>query len=287
MQVKVEQGSKEWLAMRRGKITSTDAVVIMGKVPSNYQINTKYKLFMHKIGLGETINISPAMKLGTELEPYARQKFIDVTGIEVKPAVFLGTDFPFTMASLDAVDEGKRVIVEIKCPGNSNHQHALDGQISEGYIIQMHHQMICTGIRQCYYMSYTPESHVIIEVMFDHKLASEIIEQEKEFYECHLQTLEAPELTDRDYVKITNPESLDKAGQLKAIQAQIKELEQQEDGLRRWLIENHGEHPSKIGEVTLTKVAQKGRIQYKNIPALQGTNLEDFRGNPISYYRIS
>ena len=287
MQVKVEQGSKEWLAMRRGKITSTDAVVIMGKVPSNYQINTKYKLFMHKIGLGETINISPAMKLGTELEPYARQKFIDVTGIEVKPAVFLGTDFPFTMASLDAVDEGKRVIVEIKCPGNSNHQHALDGQISEGYIIQMHHQMICTGIRQCYYMSYTPESHVIIEVMFDHKLASEIIEQEKEFYECHLQTLEAPELTERDYKDRHDPEWAVFAEEAILAKHDFKRAEKRLKEANQNLTSLAGNENSRGAGITVSKIVRRAAVDYGSIPQLVDVDLEAYRKPAIEYWRIT
>ena len=74
----IEQGSAEWLALRRTKITASDAGVITQLNPWK----TPRDLFFEKYGFTQVIE-NEAMRRGTAMEPFAREHFIKHTGIFV------------------------------------------------------------------------------------------------------------------------------------------------------------------------------------------------------------
>ena len=108
------QGSHEWLAFRKTKITATDAPVIMGVSPWK----TKRQLYYEKLSddNGSTFK-SKRMQRGIDLEPLARDLFILNHGYMCKPCVIVKD---WAMASLDGMDESRQIIVEIKCPGEND-----------------------------------------------------------------------------------------------------------------------------------------------------------------------
>ena len=63
-----------WLEWRKQGIGASDATIIMGKAPRTWEINSPYKLWLHKMGKLETIETA-AMRMGHEFEGEALNWF--------------------------------------------------------------------------------------------------------------------------------------------------------------------------------------------------------------------
>lgn len=134
--IQVEQGSEEWLALRRSKITATDCAAILGK--SKYK--SRHMVWLDKMGKSKTFE-NEAMKRGKELEPEARAFFNRKFGYNCEPLVALSDENPWQMASFDGWDPDKKVLIEIKCPGEAAFRDAQAGKFQEEYILQCLHQL--------------------------------------------------------------------------------------------------------------------------------------------------
>ena len=154
----MEQGSKEWLQVRRRHIGASDAPVIMGVSP----FKTVYELWMEKLGTGRT-SVNAAMQRGLDMEGQAREHFSMMTGIEVKPSASFSRSVEFMMASLDGISSDGLTIVEIKCAGQADHGLAVKGQVPEHYMPQLQHQMAVCEVKELYYFSYDGLTEVYFE----------------------------------------------------------------------------------------------------------------------------
>ena len=67
--IKVEQGSQEWLDLRRKHVTATDACKILQAVPLSW--GDPYTCWLDKI-TGKKTPMTAAMQKGVDLEPFAR-----------------------------------------------------------------------------------------------------------------------------------------------------------------------------------------------------------------------
>ncbi len=194
----VEQGSQEWLSLRKNKISGTDAAILTG---SN-KWKSKLDLWLQKMDLKEPDECTPRMQRGSDLEEPARWLLQESLGMEFTPIVAISDDYPYLMASLDGISDCKRFMCEIKCPGIKNHEAAIQGIISEHYLDQIQHCLIVTGCEMCYFCSYFPDHEREIEVINvypNHEKQSEIIEKGYEFYMqmCNFQAPEEWKLKER------------------------------------------------------------------------------------------
>lgn len=272
----IEQGSPEWLALRKNKIGASDAPVLMEVSPWR----TPYQLWSEKMGLSETEQ-NQSMRRGLELEPIARQKFVDEIGYGVSPVVALHDSISYMLASFDGLSDSGEIAVEIKCPGREDHEMAMDGIITEKYVPQLQHQMEVADIDSMFYFSYSERSYKIIEINRDHKYIKDIIEKEKAFWDC-MQNLEAPDLIDRDYIKMENPEW----DELEKEWMYLSQFENRKEQVRKRLIEIAQNKNARGNYIKLSKVMRKGNVDYKSVPALTGIDLEKYRKGTIETYRI-
>src|SRR5271169_3503351 len=125
----VEQGSENWFALRKTKITATDASILMAKGGS-YFGKTPFTLYNDKVSDEPKKAPNEAMQRGTRLEPIARELFELQTGIAMEPKVVVKD---WAMASLDGMSYNGDLILEIKCPGSRDHATALQGKVPEHY----------------------------------------------------------------------------------------------------------------------------------------------------------
>ncbi len=276
--VDVKQGTPEWMALRNNKIGASDAPIIMGMSPWT----TPFQLWQIKMGLIQ-IPDNAAMKRGRDLEEQARQKFIDVTGYEVFPAVALHDSLDFMMASYDGLSKCKKIILEIKCPGKEDHEMAMDGVIPPKYTYQLQQQMeVDEIIDSAFYLSYkSEESYKILQIEKDESLINNLIPKEKAFFEC-MQNLEAPELIDRDYIKREDEEWT----QLAKEWIELSKVEDRKEQVRKRLLEISGKMNSMGAGIKLSKIPRKGSVDYKSIPELNGLDLEKYRKPSIETFRI-
>ena len=174
--VDVEQGCASWHALRKRKITATDAVILMGESPWK----TPSNLYHEKISDSPPSVPNERMQRGLDLEPIARENFIRSTGIQVTPTVVVKE---WAMASLDGMSEDGNIIVEIKCPGSRDHSIALKGKIPHHYQAQLQHQMYVTGLQETFYYSFDGEEGVYFKVKRDDQYIERMVVEEKKFYE--------------------------------------------------------------------------------------------------------
>lgn len=279
VQLPMVQGTPEWLQLRRSKITATDASVIMGA--SHWK--TRIQLYHEKISGSPPAPANERMQRGIDLEPMARNLFCVQTGIYVEPMVVVKD---WAMASLDGINDSGDVIVEIKCPGDRDHAIAVSGRVPDHYYPQVQHQIYVCDVQFAYYYSFDGIDGVIVKVDRDNKYIEKMVECEKKFYEC-LISRTAPDPSEGDYVERNDSLWEECAEKWKFICLNIKDLENQQEELRRQIIFLSGESNTKGGGISLCHMQRKGNVDYAKIPELKGVDLEKYRKSSTSMWRIS
>lgn len=275
----LEQGSQEWLDLRKTKITATDAAIIMGE--SHWK--TRIQLYYEKKSDFPPTPANERMKRGLELEPIARDLFILQKGIVVSPKVVVKD---WAMASLDGIDFLGKNIVEIKCPGERDHATAVEGKVPAHYYAQLQHQMYVCDVNEMYYFSFDGADGVDVLVKRDNEYIQRMVKEELKFYECLLNNT-PPEPQEGDYIDRNDSLWEQCASNWMSVNSQIKELEYQEEQLRKRLIFLSGESNSKGGGISLCQIQRKGNIDYSKVPELKGVDLDKYRKSSINSWRIT
>lgn len=150
----VLQGVEEWLALRAGRFTATEAAELKtaGKgLETCALIKAAYRL----TGNVPDTYISPAMEWGKAWEGKAREAYAEYIGQEVQTVGFCELD-EYAGCSPDGLI-GKDGLCEIKCKQDKNHLFTvLSGKVDAGHYGQMQYQMLVTGRKWCDYVCYNP-----------------------------------------------------------------------------------------------------------------------------------
>lgn len=281
----MKQGTKEWLAHRRNYIGASDAPIIMGVSPWR----TPYQLWQEKLGLGTPQPESRAMTYGKEMEEVARRKYEEYTGnllsTDENDTLVYHPQKPFMMASLDGITFNKDMAVEIKNVCFEDHSMAKNGKIPEKYYPQVQHQLACLGFNMLHYFSYREGDFALVEVERNQSYIDSLYQSEGAFWDLVL-NLEAPALTDKDYVVMEDQEWDHLAKEWANISERISILEKQEKEYRAALIAKAGGQNAKGSGICLTKILRKGTVDYKRVPELIGIDLEKYRKEPSESWRL-
>lgn len=277
--VEIEQGTQEWLALRKTKITATDACVIMGA--SHWK--TRIQLYNEKLSDDAPMPPNARMQRGIDLEPVARDLFTLHTGIIVRPRVIVKD---WAMASLDGISEDGSCIVEIKCPGDKDHAIAASGKVPDHYYPQLQHQMYVCDVDSMYYFSFDGVDGVAVKVKRDDEYVARMLQEEMLFYHC-LTTQTPPEPEEGDYIERDDEIWQECVSKWKSVTESIKELEKQEEDLRKDLIFLSGESNTKGAGISLCQVRRKGNVEYSKIPELRGVDLDQYRKGSTNSWRIT
>lgn len=189
----IKQRSPEWLELRKTKICSTDAAIIL-------EINPRkkpYDLLLEKLSLVDPDPVNAAMQRGIDLEEKALECFYQMTGIFTMPKCVIND---FQMSSLDGMTLDGTKIVEVKCPSKTTHNMAKKGKLPIYYNAQCQHHLSVTGLEMVYYFSFDGEEGVIVEVPRDDKYIKHLVESEKEFFTALMSFVD-----NKDISKYYNP----------------------------------------------------------------------------------
>jgi len=167
----IAQGSVEWLLLRAGRITASEAdalVTPLGKIKEGKAVQTylTQKLVERWTG-GPLPSLQGVfdMEQGALLEERARPAFTIHTGIEVTTAAFIESDDGLCGCSPDAM-VGETCGVEIKCPTMPVHVgYLLAGKLPEAYAVQVQFSLFVTGFHVWHFFSYNrqfPPLHLIV-----------------------------------------------------------------------------------------------------------------------------
>jgi putative phage-type endonuclease len=170
------QGSEEWLKIRKGRATASEASKILtptGK-PSAQSIT-----YMRKLAR-ETFMDDPQewtgnkfTDWGNEQEPHARAAFAARTGWEVAEVGFCqradGAPIGCSPDGLVVAGDKYTAGLEIKCPQVDTHvNYVMEGVLPDAYKLQLHWSMAVTGLKTWHFMSYFPELEpLLLTVQWD------------------------------------------------------------------------------------------------------------------------
>lgn len=278
MEAYLIQGSEAWKEARKMRITGTDASCILGINP----YKSAYALWRQKMDLDPPEVENEAMRRGTMLEPLAREWCNNYFMKTFEPKVIIKD---FMMASLDGISNDGREIIEIKC-GHKAFSSAYNGEIPNYYVCQMQHQMHVADVDLAYYVAFNGETGIIIEVKRDQNFINEMIEKEREFYQC-LISFTPPMMTTRDYLTRSDNEWNGLAENYRIAYQALKDAEQLEQNLKRELIALAGQQSTMGNGIKLSKVVKRGSIDYSAIPDIQELDLEPYRKKTIEYFRVT
>lgn len=152
----IEQGTPEWFAIRKGKMTASHAQAIgnAGKGLDTYI----YEIMAEFYSSGEKEQFSNEhTERGNELETLARQIYELEKMVDVEQVTFIELD-EYIGCSPDGLI-GEDGLIEIKCPNDTEYiKYLLNGwkQIDTKYEWQVQMQMLITGRKWCDLVIYNP-----------------------------------------------------------------------------------------------------------------------------------
>lgn len=160
--VEMEQGSDEWLDLRRKMRTASETATVMGCNP--YQ--TPLQLARQKRQLDPPTKKTYAMEFGLANEAAVREtasEYLASDDGDYEPVVLQDGNY---LASLDGrLGERSRwsgdSIMEIKCPSSSR-SGALQNAVYEPHWWQMQHQLMVSGAKRCHYVVRHPDDGELI-----------------------------------------------------------------------------------------------------------------------------
>jgi putative phage-type endonuclease len=157
----IEQGSREWLEIRLGKVTASRITDVLAKGKSGEALTKedyRYELVVQRLtgDPGESFT-NAAMEWGTATEPQARIVYEAEMGLFVEQVPFV---LHPTIENFGCSPDGlvqDTGLVEIKCPNSKTHIKYLNaGKPPAKYVPQMQCQMAVTGRQWCDFVSFDP-----------------------------------------------------------------------------------------------------------------------------------
>lgn len=160
----IEQGSEEWLLLRKGRPTASSFDAI---VTATGKSSTQREGYMREL-IAECFCPdfvawygNPATERGKETEGEAREAFRAVCSLSIEQVGFVLSDDGVCGCSPDSLilgTEGQHVAgLEIKCPAPKVHVgYVLDDVLPSEYKQQVHGSMAVTGLKVWHFWSYFP-----------------------------------------------------------------------------------------------------------------------------------
>jgi len=289
----IEQRSPEWHIWRSEGIGGSESAAILGL--SKYK--TPYKTWLLRTGQEMPDPINEDMQRGIDLEDGVVKSLCERFGEEFSPVCGAHEKQPIFRASFDAINADRTVFAEIKCPRTMKLHSAIMSydikRIKEefpDYWIQVQHQYgIDDNLEQGFLVAHVEgQEDAIILIPRD----SAFIEKKlrpgiEKFWKTNIVGRKAPELMDSDYEEKYDPEWERLAFEYKAVDQSIKKLLETKEKCRQKLIAMCKDHSCKGYGLKVTKIKERGRVNYGDIPELENIDLERYRKDDIIKWRIS
>lgn len=171
------QGSQEWLLLRKAKPSASnfDRIVTaktgeLSKQADDYMLELVAQAFCPD---WEQFEGNFWTRRGNELEPEARDKFIEYTGLNAEQVGFCLHDNGIAGCSPDGLIKGDngnwQMGIEIKCPSPWEHvRYVRDGALPDKYRQQVHGSLAITGLDCWFFWSFFPGmAPLLVEVKPD------------------------------------------------------------------------------------------------------------------------
>jgi len=290
--VNLEQNSDEWMDHRRRHANASSAGLIMGV--QAFAPNTWDSLLDWYRGKGIPFQGNVATEWGHTHEEEARVAAESVNDEFYVPVVVTREHDGIPLsASLD----GKSVefdgttghVEEIKCPYQGKQSKTWimveNGECPPGYYWQIQQQMFVADAKEARLFVYDArdKSHIQLTIPRNDDDIEILMGKWEEFWAL----LDSGEMKGDGVLRREDAEFELVASEWALANAALTEAKERVDAARSTLIEISGERDCEGFGVRVTSAVRKGNINYKKIPALEGINLEQYRGKGSSYNRVA
>ena len=280
--INLHQGSPEWLAYRLAKRNASESAAVMGLSPWM----TPYQLWLAKTGRQQTV-VTAAMQRGTDLEPIARARYEEQTGLVMQPLVLEAGPYS---ASLDGMTLDGDLVLEVKCPfkgsGSLLWRDVSAGQVPQHYDIQIQHQLMVSGADMAHLWVFDGERGLLHTVERDDGLV-ELICAAWDGFQPHLDADTPPPLCEGDTVQRSDDAWARAASSFVQAKRQADNAAEALDAAKLALVAL-AQHPREQGAgVSVTRFWKAGNVDYKKVPQLKGVDLDVYRGKTREEVRVS
>lgn len=289
---------EEWLRHRKTGIGGSDAAAIMGVSP----YMTALQLYEEKISDDISEEESYIMDRGNEFETKLRAYWEFTTGETYKAALLVNEEFPFLRVSLDGRTQDAKRIAEMKLLGLQDWTALKEkGIVPKQYVPQIQHNLMVSKAESCALLGYLfkkdeprnapidPERLIAYKVFPDQSYIENLFVEEVKFWEQHVLKRVPPLPSARDYKKITTKGATGLAHRYYYLKKKIEKLEEEREMVKEHLlgIADMMNHPRLCaGELRFLKISKKGNVDYSKVPQLEGVDLDKYRKNGSTYWKI-
>lgn len=183
---------EEWLDLRKKSIGGSDSATCAGM----NQYSSLLSLYADKKGLSKPKETSEAMRLGTDLEQYVAERFMEKTGKKVRNDFFMYMDdeYDFITANIDRRVVGENAGLECKTMGNAGGYDLNAGEIPSHYFCQVQHYMMVMGFDMVYLAVLVLQRGLyVVEVKRDDNFIKSLREAEIRFWTHNIEKDIMPE----------------------------------------------------------------------------------------------
>lgn len=269
-EIQIEQGTPEWLELRRDLRMASESAAVMGKSPYSSANDIR------AAKRGQKAFVNAAMARGSELEPLARLKYEDQHEL-MRPCFF--TDGTYA-ASLDGINIDQTMLLEIKCPWNGKESErwaaAAQGLVLDHDNIQIQHQLMVSPATKAHLWVFDGQEGILVEVIQDEAIQAEIRAAWDAFW---------PTLTQRE-----DAQWAQKANAWKAAKAVLKGAEEAEAKAKDELLKLFGDSDRFVAGsgVEVTRISRAGSIDWSKVEKdyLGDIDVEQYRKKGTSYITV-
>lgn len=174
----IQQGSHEWRAWRQGVIGASDAAAIIGENPWS----SRQRLLDEKLGIKREFEGNQVTREGQQLEEPARRSLEKLFKHKLSPTVVQDANEPYLAASLDAIDDSRNHVYEIKCGAKAFERTYETRTVPGYYVAQLQHILMVTELNEIVFAVYRPGKDLLtINVKRDDNYIKRLRNAEIEF----------------------------------------------------------------------------------------------------------
>ena len=177
---------EEWLELRKRGIGGSDAGGVIGASPWSSAIT----VYADKLDLSKPKEQTEAMRLGTDLEGYVAQRFMEDTGKKVKNDnfMYLDDEYDFLIADIDRRIVGENAGLECKTMKYVPDDCNLDaGEVPDHYYAQCQHYIMVMGFDRIYLDIYVlQEKNYVFVIERNDAYIKDMRSEEIEFWQNHV-----------------------------------------------------------------------------------------------------
>lgn len=272
--IQITQGTPEWEALRRTKVTATDIATLMCGTRQEV-----YDLYEEKVN-GKKRFRSDAMARGIAMEKEAFEWYFGKRKKIERPVYVRGN----ILASCDAYHAPTKQLLEVKCP-EVIPERVEDYSRYKRAWWQIQTQLYCSGLDKAALLLYGPLQQRLSIIEADEHAFDQLEEKANAFYE-QLIAKSPPEKPNKSQQEREDARARDLARRKAAIKANLELAQATWEAFQEECIQEAAGVPFVCGDLKVDFIERPGTIDYKSIPELKKIDLEQYRKSPVQYWKV-